>query len=100
MIRAAVRLSSKHQSRAFSATVGSKGTVTTIVDESNTALSMGSGDLLVFATPSMVALMEEAACKAIEAEREPGNTSVGTMISTTHLVSCHSFHATFLRLFR
>jgi predicted thioesterase len=85
-----ISLASNH--RSFSATVGSTGTVTTVVDETNTALKMGSGDLLVFATPSMVALMEEASCVAIEPEREAGKTSVGTMISTSHLVilSAHS----------
>ena len=41
---------------------GLTGTAETIVRETNTALAMGSGSLLVFATPAMVALMEQAAC--------------------------------------
>ena len=69
-------------------TVGSEGAITKVVDETNTALAMGSGNLKVFATPSMVALMEEAACKAIEAEVGDGSTTVGTAISTSHLVRC------------
>ena len=35
-----------------------KYTVETVVDEENTALAVGSGDMEVFATPMMIALME------------------------------------------
>ena len=38
-----------------------KYTVETVVDEENTALAVGSGDMEVFATPMMIALMENAA---------------------------------------
>ena len=46
-------------------TIGSKGTASVKVDETNLALTVGSGSLPVFATPMMAALMEEAACNAI-----------------------------------
>ena len=46
-------------------TVGMKGTVTTLVEREDTAAEVGSGSLLVYATPCMVALMEGAACEAI-----------------------------------
>lgn len=46
-------------------TIGMKGTASTLVERSDTALEVGSGDLLVYATPCMAALMEGAACEAI-----------------------------------
>ena len=44
---------------------GIKGEATVAVTESNTAASMGSGLLAVFATPSMIALMEQAALQQV-----------------------------------
>ena len=38
---------------------GIKGTRTVTVNEENTAKAMGSGTLDVFATPALIALMEE-----------------------------------------
>lgn len=63
---------------------GLTGTAETIVRETNTALAMGSGSLLVFATPSMIALMEQAACNAVAACLDDESTSVGTLINITH----------------
>ncbi len=56
-----------------------------IVTEELTAASMGSGDMAVFATPAMVALMENAAMKAVAPALQDGQTTVGTAISTSHL---------------
>lgn len=66
-------------------TVGMKGEVATDVEKADTALEVGSGSLLVYATPCMVALMEGAACEAIEAALPEGKTSVGTELSIKHI---------------
>ena len=66
-------------------TVGLKGEVSTLVERADTALEVGSGNLLVYATPCMVALMEGAACEAVEAAMPEGKTSVGTELSISHL---------------
>ena len=49
------------------------------------ALSLGSGDLPVLATPAMMALMENAAMTAVAAHLPEGSTTVGSEISGTHL---------------
>ena len=61
-----------------------KGKAETVVTEKNTAKAMGSGTLDVFATPAMVALMEEAAWKCVAPELEPGMGTVGTLMNVQH----------------
>ncbi len=60
-------------------------TSTLTVSENVTARAMGSGDLQVLATPAMMALMENAAMLAVAPELEPGQTTVGGSMSSTHL---------------
>ncbi len=62
-------------------------TATTTVTDENTAKTMGSGSLKVFATPAMVALMEKAACACVEEKLDEGMTSVGTMLDIKHLAA-------------
>ena len=57
----------------------------TEVTPTNTALALGSGDLEVFATPALTALMENAAMNAVKNELPQGSTTVGAMIQTTHV---------------
>ena len=66
-------------------TVGMKGEVSTLVEREDTALEVGSGSLLVYATPCMVALMEGAACEAIASALPEGKTSVGIALDISHL---------------
>ena len=66
-------------------TVGMKGEVFTEVEREDTAAEVGSGSLLVYATPCMVALMEGAACEAIEEALPEGQTTVGTELNIQHL---------------
>ena len=49
----------------------------TVVAENNTAIALGSGDMPVFATPAMMALMENAAMLAVADELPEGCTTVG-----------------------
>ena len=46
---------------------GIKGVQETTVTEANTALTVGSGTLRVFATPAMIALMEKTAWESVAA---------------------------------
>jgi predicted thioesterase len=52
-----------------------------------TARHLGSGGILVFSTPSMVALMEGAAVAAIDHVLAEGQASVGAEISVKHLAA-------------
>lgn len=65
--------------------VGMIGTVSTIAEREDTAYEVGSGSLLVYATPCMVALMEGAACEAIADALPEEKTSVGTELQITHI---------------
>lgn len=65
--------------------IGLSYTATTTVNQNNTALALGSGDMEVFATPAMVALMENAAMNAVAPYLEAGQTTVGTQITTSHI---------------
>ena len=65
--------------------VGMTGEVSTLVEREDTALEVGSGSLLVYATPCMVALMEGAACEAIADALPEDKTSVGISLDIAHL---------------
>ena len=65
-------------------TVGMKGEVGTVVEREDTAKEVGSGSLLVYATPCMVALMEGAACEAIADALGEDKTSVGIELNIQH----------------
>lgn len=56
------------------------------VNEENTAIAMGSGDVPVLATPSLVALIENAAMLAVANHLPEGHTTVGGHISISHLL--------------
>lgn len=60
-----------------------------LVSEKDTALVMGSGDMLVWATPSMLALMENAAMNAAKELLKEGQTTVGGHIESSHLHPSH-----------
>lgn len=60
-------------------------TCTKRVEEHHLAVNMGSGDLRVFATPAMMALMEEAAMRAVAPYLPEGTTTVGGHIASSHV---------------
>ena len=60
-------------------------TSTLVVSTDHVAAVMGSGDLHVFATPAMVALMENAAMMAVAKHLPEGSTTVGAMMNTSHV---------------
>ena len=64
--------------------IGTKGYAEARVEQEDTAKVVGSGDLLVYATPCMVALMEGAACESIAPFLAEGESSVGTALNLSH----------------
>jgi fluoroacetyl-CoA thioesterase len=66
--------------------VGLCAQVELLVSDADTASALGSGDVPVLATPRVVALCEEATLRALAAEMQPGQTSVGFRVEITHLV--------------
>jgi predicted thioesterase len=64
--------------------VGMKGEAFNFVEREDTAKEVGSGSLLVYATPCMVALMEGAACEAIAPAIPEDKTTVGIELNIQH----------------
>ena len=56
------------------------------VTEADTAEALRTGNVPVLATPRLVALCEEASCRAIEGHLPPGGTSVAKRVQFDHLV--------------
>ena len=63
---------------------GLKGSASVLVVHENTAAAAGSGSVEVFATPWMIALMENAALNAVKPCLADGEGTVGTEIHVTH----------------
>ncbi len=68
-------------------TVGIKGKDTVLVTDENTAKSVGSGLLPVFATPAMAALMEKTASESIAPYLADGEGTVGISLNIRHLAA-------------
>ena len=64
--------------------IGRTAKMETIVDDTNIAKSLASGDLEVFATPSMIALMEHAAAACVAPLLEECQGTVGTRVDVAH----------------
>ena len=67
--------------------IGIKGFSTITVTDELTAAKVGSGCLPVFSTPSMIALLEKAACECIKDKLDDGMSSVGTFLDIKHIAA-------------
>ena len=67
--------------------IGLKGEATELVTEKNIAATMKSGELAVYATPAMIALMEQAAYQSVAPELEEDQGTVGISMNVKHLAS-------------
>lgn len=56
-----------------------------MVTEADTARALGSGTVDVLGTPRLIALCEEASCRAIAPELADGTTTVGINVRLDHL---------------
>lgn len=66
---------------------GIKGTGECVVTNEVTAKVMGSGELDVYATPAMIALMEQTAYQSVSEALEEGAGTVGTLMNVKHVAA-------------
>jgi fluoroacetyl-CoA thioesterase len=66
---------------------GLEGTAELTVTEELTARAIGSGDLEVFGTPALLAIIEEAACRALDGAVSAEKTHVGVSVQLEHLAA-------------
>jgi predicted thioesterase len=66
---------------------GMTGETTTTVVYENTAAAVGAGGVEVFGTPLLIALMENAAWRAVADELDEGYVTVGTHVNVSHLAA-------------
>ncbi|URN09066.1 thioesterase [Actinomadura madurae] len=64
--------------------VGLRGQMQVVVEEGDTAVRLGSGDVDVLGTPRLLALAEAATVKAVASRLGEGRTSVGTRVELEH----------------
>src|SRR5207247_10504297 len=63
---------------------GLRGVARRVVTDDATAVALRSGNVPVLGTPAVLALMEEAACAAVDGALPQGATSVGTWVELQH----------------
>ena len=64
---------------------GQRATLQFTVTEDDTARAVGSGDLPVLGTPTLLAWCEAATCAAVAGSLEAGSTTVGTRMTLEHV---------------
>ena len=68
-------------------TVGTKGHYEMTVPEEQLAVRVGSGEVAVFATPMMIAAIEQTAAQSVQDALEEGCTTVGTLVNVSHVAA-------------
>ncbi|GAA2663399.1 MULTISPECIES: thioesterase family protein [Nonomuraea] len=66
---------------------GLRSSMLIMVERSDTAAKVGSGDVPVLATPRLLALAEMVTTQAVRKHLAPGETSVGTRVELDHLAA-------------
>ncbi|GHO52153.1 thioesterase family protein [Ktedonobacter robiniae] len=66
---------------------GMTAEISTLVTPENTAAAVGAGGVEVFATPMMIALMENASWQAAAPGLDKGHVTVGTLVNVKHLAA-------------
>jgi fluoroacetyl-CoA thioesterase len=64
---------------------GLSGKVSLVVTDADTAEAMRSGSVPVLSSPRVIALCEEASCRALDGVFDDSKTSVGVRIQFDHL---------------
>ena len=67
--------------------IGLESTASEVVTANNTAATLGSGFLDVYATPAMVALMEKAASSAVQSAIPATESTVGISLNIKHIAA-------------
>lgn len=67
--------------------IGMRGEASLVVGEAQTAAAFGAGGVQVLGTPVMIGLMENAAWRLVQPHMNPGETTVGTLVSVRHLAA-------------
>lgn len=67
--------------------IGIKGRQEITVSENNSAKTLGSGTLEVFATPAMIALMEKTAWMSVSEFLSEGDGTVGISLDVKHVAA-------------
>ena len=66
---------------------GMKGHLELVVTEDKLASRVGSGLVEVFATPMMIAAIEQTAAQSVQDALEEGCTTVGTLVNVSHVAA-------------
>lgn len=72
---------------SYNLEVGMNSRVDQVVTVNETASKFGSGDVMVYATPVMIGLMENASLKAVDTHLPEGYATVGIHLDVKHLAA-------------